>query len=165
MDVLSRLEAMIEMSRAATSLVLNFEPRTSWRRSKKSLTRLRMRRTSSSRKTISVRLKRAKTRRFEARGIWGERMPTSYTVPTVATSRTSIPPMIRRFRLRRSWFPVSGTTEPPAASLRSRHGEQRGADPGRLLRFARHARQDRVHAAERDIGPHPDVVELPGVQA
>ncbi len=51
--------------------------------------------------------------RFEANGIWGARMPTSKTVAT--TSRTRIPVMMSRFRLR---FSCSSTGRRPG---RERH--------------------------------------------
>src|SRR4030095_766733 len=80
MDVLMKFEAMMKMRmagvrarerKARTSLVLKRAPSTFCRRSKASLTRLRKRRTTRSKKTIRFRLKRAKTARFEASGTWG----------------------------------------------------------------------------------------------
>src|SRR5262245_58555064 len=83
---------------AATSLVLNREPRTLWRRSSQSLARFRKRRIRSRRKTIRFRLNSAMTTTLEATGMSGSRTPTSTAVAT--TSTTSTATMMTRLRLR-----------------------------------------------------------------
>ena len=120
MEVVMKFEAMRKIRmpgtsdrarKVKTSFALNLEPMIFCRRSKESLIRLRKSRTRSSRKTTRLRLKRKKTIRLEANGIWGARMPTSNTVAT--TSRTRIPAMIRRLRLR---FSCSSTGDGRVAS-------------------------------------------------
>src|SRR5262245_27925746 len=83
---------------AATSLVLNREPRTLWRRSSQSFARFRKRRIRSRRKTIRFRLNSAMTTTLEATGMSGSRTPTSTAVAT--TSTTSTATMMTRLRLR-----------------------------------------------------------------
>src|SRR5262245_20195883 len=127
MDLLMKFEAMMKIRMAGarererkdrTSLVLKCEPMPRSRRSNQSFTRLRKSRTSRSRKTIRLRLKRAKTAMLEASGTSGVTMPSSKTLTAPIMSRK--PAMIRRLRLRRvcslrSGMVVAGPARPASA--------------------------------------------------
>src|SRR5215475_10752459 len=187
MDLLMKFEAMMKIRMAGararerkerTSLALKREPMPCCRRSNQSFTRLRKSRTSRSRKTIRLGLKRAKSTMLDATGTSGVAIPRSNTLTALSMSRK--PAMMRRLRLRRlcslrSGMATPGPTRPnwprgrvgsrvgciemAVASLNSRQGVVVGLAGG-LLGGAGHAGEPRVLTVQRGVGVDANVEDL-----